>query len=89
MTSTSESESTFELEPNEDIIERHVEGEPSLWLWVQTCPLEDCPCRAALVVVAKDRPTLELQLSVVRDVWDEAEDDVAFKPWACRIGDPG
>jgi hypothetical protein len=79
MTAPSDTESAFALELNEDIIERHIEGEPSLWLWVQTCPLEDCPCRSALVVVAKDRTTLELQANVVRDVWDDADDEAAFK----------
>lgn len=78
MTSTPDVASSIELEPNEDIIERNAEGEPPLWLWAQTCPLEDCPCRSALVVVAKDRPTLELQVQVVRDVWEEAEDAEAF-----------
>jgi hypothetical protein len=78
MTSTSDMSSTFELDPNEDIIERAAEGEPPLWLWVQTCPIEDCPCRTALVVVASDRATLETQVEVVRDVWEDADDAESF-----------
>jgi len=78
MNSPQDIEPPFDLEPNEDIIERSVEGEPTLWLWVQTCPIEDCPCRTALVVVAKDKQTLGEHVNLVRDTWDEAEDAEGF-----------
>lgn len=78
MTDQSDSELPFELEPNEDVIERVVEGEPSLLLWVQTCPTDDCPCRVALVVVAQDRQELGDKVAIVREAWDEAEDAAAF-----------
>lgn len=78
MTSDQDAALPFELEPNEDLIEREAAGEPSIWLWVQTCPLEDCPCRSALVVVGKDREVLAAQVDLVREAWDDAEDADAF-----------
>jgi hypothetical protein len=79
MTSPDPTENTFELEPNEDVIERTSPDEPAQFFWVQTCPLPDCPCRTALVVAAKDRPTLDRHAEVVSEVWQEAEDEAAFR----------
>jgi hypothetical protein len=76
---TESTEPTFDLEPNEDVIERASPDEPSQFFWVQTCPLSDCPCRTALVVAAKDRPTLDKHAEVVSEVWEEAEDESAFR----------
>jgi hypothetical protein len=68
----------FGLEPHEDVIERTAPGEEPLWLWTQTCSVEDCPCRTALVVAAASRDRLDAQIDIVRGAWDEAEDDKAF-----------
>jgi hypothetical protein len=62
------------LEPNEDFIERTAPGEAPLWLWAQTCPLEDCPCRVALLVAAPNRAQLEADSAIVREAWSEVED---------------
>jgi hypothetical protein len=70
--------SPFGLEPHEDVIERTAPGEEPLWLWTQTCPIEDCPCRTALVVAAASRERLDAQIDIVRSAWDEAEDARAF-----------
>ncbi|HEY5956943.1 MAG TPA: hypothetical protein VIV60_10340 [Polyangiaceae bacterium] len=67
-----------ELEPNEDIIERTAPGEEPLWLWAQTCPLEDCPCRVALMVAASSREQLDAHAAVVREAWSEVEDAADF-----------
>ncbi|MGC4063211.1 MAG: hypothetical protein QM784_00885 [Polyangiaceae bacterium] len=71
-------EAPFDLEPNEDVIERTTPDEPSQFFWVQTCPLPDCPCRTALVVAATDRPTLDRHAEVVSEAWEEAQDESAF-----------
>lgn len=69
---------TLDLDPHEDIIERTAPGEEPLWLWSQSCPLEDCPCRTVLMVAAASREQLDAHVAIVRDAWDEAEDAAGF-----------
>jgi hypothetical protein len=72
-------DSTVTLDPNEDIVERTAPGEEPLWLWTQTCPVQDCPCRTVLVVAAASREQLESQVDIVSNAWDEAEDAESFQ----------
>lgn len=74
----SPSDSELDLDPHEDIIERAAPGEQPLLLWAQTCPIEDCPCRAVLVVAAESREQLDAHVSVVRAAWQESENDTDF-----------
>ncbi len=79
MSPPDERDSNIDLEPHEDIIERTAPDEPPLWLWAQTCPEEDCPCRAVLVVASENREQLDAHVAVVREAWEEAKDESAFR----------
>lgn len=68
-----------DLEPNEDIIERQDPGREPLWLWVQTCPGESCPCRSALVVAANSRERLDAHVAVVRELWEATDGPEEFQ----------
>lgn len=78
MLTNDEIDDTCDLAPNEDLFERLVSGEEPLWLWAQTCPEDECPCRNALLVAASSREQALEHASVVRELWLEGDDAEEF-----------